>query len=71
MRTLIEIPDTDIKALDLLRQQRGESRSKLVRRAVREYLERNLQPEPERAFGLWRDRDDDGLDYQRKLRAEW
>ncbi|HZZ34595.1 MAG TPA: ribbon-helix-helix protein, CopG family [Caulobacteraceae bacterium] len=71
MRTLVDIPEADVKALDKLGERRGASRSKIIRQAIREYLIHNLSEEGEQAFGLWRGRNVDGLDYQRRARSEW
>ena len=71
MRTLIDIPDEDLKALDALRGRRGVSRAQLVRAAIDDYLRRNPAVEAAAAFGLWRDRVADGVEYQRRLRDEW
>ncbi len=71
MRTLVDIPRQDLEALDQLGQRRRESRAKLIREAVSDYLARNRGPGFEEAFGLWSDRAVDGLDYQRKIRSEW
>lgn len=71
MRTLVDIPEEDVRSLDELGRRRSLSRSKIIRDAVREYLERNFARGEAEAFGLWGDRDVDGLDYQRRVRAEW
>lgn len=71
MRTLVDIPDGDILALDDLSAKRGASRAKVIRQAVREYLDRHPPADMEAAFGLWRDAPVDGLEYQDRLRSEW
>jgi len=71
MRALIDIPDEDLKALDELREQRGVPRARLVRDAIGDYLRRNPPAETARAFGLWGGEPVDGVDYQRRVRAEW
>ena len=56
--------------------QRGDKprpflgRAALVREAVSDFLERNRR-DPREAFGLWRDRGEDGIAYQERLRGEW
>lgn len=71
MRTIVDLPETQIEALKALGGPRGLSRAELVRRAVAEYLARH-RPEGEgTAFGLWRDRGEDGRRYQERLRREW
>jgi metal-responsive CopG/Arc/MetJ family transcriptional regulator len=71
MRTLVDIPDHDIAALDELGAARGASRAKVIREAVREYLDKNTGADLDSAFGLWEDAPVDGLAYQDRLRAEW
>ncbi len=71
MRTLVDIPDMDLKALGELSQRRRVSRSRLVRQAVSEYLARNPLGSTDEAFGLWRGHGPDGLQYQERLRSEW
>jgi len=71
MRILVDIPDTDLKTLSELSQDRQAPRAKLVRQAVHEYLTRNPRGSSQEAFGLWRGEGPDGLDHQRRLRSEW
>ena len=72
MRTLVDIPDRQIKALSELCKEKKVSRAELIRRAVNDYIARNLQEEVD-AFGLWRKNDEivDGMIYQERLRDEW
>lgn len=70
MRTLVDIPQPDIHALDRLAQHRQESRAALIRAAVRQYLADNSADRLREAFGLWRD-GEDGLAHQARMRAEW
>lgn len=71
MRTLVDIPDADIAALDELARGRRESRAKVLRAAVGEYLTRHRVVGASHAFGLWGADVEDGVEYQRRLRAEW
>jgi hypothetical protein len=41
-----------------------------VRRAIREYVARE-EPALDEAFGIWKERGEDAVEYQRRLRAEW
>ncbi len=57
-------PDKQREVLDFvtfLQQQQGTARVRLKQGSLRQHP----------AFGSWRGRDVDGLDYQRALRAEW
>jgi len=70
MRTIVEIPDQTIVAMDALCGRESISRAELVRRAVSDYLARHAG-DGDTAFGLWRGRGKDGLSYQSELRDEW
>lgn len=73
MRTIIEIPDEQLRALDAWRRTRGMTRAEAVRRAVAGLLqdEDEVRRAVDSAFGLWRGRGLDGLSEQERLRAEW
>ncbi len=71
MRTLVDIPDPDVAALDEVARRRREPRAKVIRTAVHEYLARHRAIEPSEAFGLWGGGAEDGVEYQRRVRAEW
>ncbi len=71
MRTLVDLPEGDVEALDRIAERRDASRAKIIRQAVREYLAKASPSESDAAFGLWADRREDGLAYQRRLRSEW
>lgn len=75
MRTIVELPDTQIKALARFCRREGVSRAEAIRRAVDKLVaggeiaeaQQNLQA----GFGLWRGRQTDGRSYVEALRAEW
>jgi predicted transcriptional regulator len=71
MRTLIDLPDSQIQALAALCEKVKQPRTALIREAVAEYLERRTMKPTDAAFGLWGAETADGLSYQRKARAEW
>ena len=71
MRMLVDLPEPDIQALDQLGRRRRVSRARIIREAVSAYLEKSAAQDAQAGFGLWRDAGVDGLDYQRKARAEW
>ena len=70
MRTICEIPDDELKELEEFCRRQGISRAEGIRRAVREYLAQD-ESAFDAAFGIWKDRCEDGVEYQRRLRAEW
>ncbi len=72
MRTLIDLPDSQIQALAVLCDQMKQPRAALIREAVAEYLlKHRTQTSIDEAFGLWGAGGVDGLEYQDKARAEW
>jgi metal-responsive CopG/Arc/MetJ family transcriptional regulator len=71
MRTIVDIPESDIERLAEVCKRKGISRAEAVRRAVRQFLQLESRATSDEAFGLWRDRKTDGLAYQRKLRKQW
>ncbi len=71
MRTIIELPDAHVNALDALCRREGISRAEAVRQAVAAHLRLDRQRQPDAAFGLWKKGAVDGLQYQARLRREW
>jgi hypothetical protein len=71
MRTIIELPPAQIDALDALCRREGISRAEAIRRAVAAHVRQQRERGPDPAFGLWRDRPVDGVNYERRLRREW
>jgi len=71
MRTIIEIPNQQLEQMKPLLEQEGISRAELIRRAVKDYLQRFESGDECSAFGLWSNKPRDGLSYQEELRSEW
>jgi hypothetical protein len=72
VRTLVEIPASELEALNALSKAEGVSRAESIRRAIKAYVElKTPMPKLEDGFGLWKDYDIDGDEYQQKIRAEW
>lgn len=77
VRTLISLSDPKLKRLDILARKSKKSRAQLVREAVDLYLKKHdRKPESwkdlvRRTAGLWKHKNIDGLEYERKLREEW
>jgi metal-responsive CopG/Arc/MetJ family transcriptional regulator len=71
MRTLVDIPETELAQLNKLSRSRRVSRAELVRSAISQYLESHHAEHAEQAFGLWAGHKVDGLAYQDKMRSEW
>ncbi len=71
MRTLVDIPDQQIRALAELCEQSNRPRAAIIRAAIAEYLANHRPAGTGDAFGLWGPAAADGLKYQKKARAEW
>ncbi len=73
MRFLADIPDEDVKWLDLRAQEQGKSRAAILREAVASYRGSISRDWLERGFGLWGEQADigDSVEWQRRERAAW
>jgi hypothetical protein len=71
MRTLVDLGDTQLQALDELSRKEKRSRAALIRQAIDDYLAKRRDTQEGDAFGLWGKRKVDGLAYQEKVRGEW
>ena len=79
MRTIVDIPKEQIKALDSYAKAKGLSRAAVVREAVAIYLPEKKKKR--RDLNYWRNhpaigsekrpKGFDSIEYGRKLRAEW
>lgn len=73
MRTLVDIPEEDVRKLDALAFKAKRSRAAAIRDAIKLYLVKNENQDwIERGYGYWADRDDiaDGLEYQLAIRED-
>jgi metal-responsive CopG/Arc/MetJ family transcriptional regulator len=70
MRTWVDIPDRQIEQLTQICETKKISRAELIRQAITSCIEKN-KPAADEAFGIWKDEQIDGLDYQKKRRSEW
>jgi len=71
MRILVDIPQTDLELLDKVSKRRAVSRAEFIRQAIHTSLTPYRQKMDNTAFGAWSLCQDDGLDYQERMRAEW
>lgn len=73
MRTLVGIPEQDLKLLTAISKTEKISRAELIRQAITAYLAPRQQKWSgvDAAFGLWADMEEDGMAYQERLRKEW
>jgi len=78
MRRLVDIPDNLLAELTAFAHKEGISSAELMRRALDAYVSALKQKQDmaeqdtlEAVRGLWKDRNIDGVEYQRQLREEW
>lgn len=81
MGTMIDLSEDQAEALGRLSEDERQTCAALIQATIANYLvDRERFSEAgraerraamEAAFGIWKDRGIDGLDYQRAIRAEW
>jgi metal-responsive CopG/Arc/MetJ family transcriptional regulator len=71
MRTLVDIPEEDLKLIRKVVKRRAISRAEFVREAIGAALAPYRKRIDHRAFGLWANLAEDGVAYQERLRSEW
>ena len=77
MRTIVDLTDEQIAKLREVCEREGISRAEAVRQAVELSITQRQRKEDEfrralnAAFGSWKGYGIDGVEYQRKIRAEW
>jgi metal-responsive CopG/Arc/MetJ family transcriptional regulator len=71
MRTLVDLGDAQLQALDELSRKEKRSRAALIRQAINDYLANQGDKQEGDAFGLWGKRKVDGLAYLERVRHEW
>ena len=74
-RTIIDLPDEDLKRLDDLADENSVPRATVLREAVAEYVVRKgkapATPKPLAGFGALKGYYGDAQAYQDELRGEW
>jgi len=68
-RTIIDIPDTQLRDLDAMCETLGISRAEAVRRAIVMFLRDGLESND--GFGLWRADDARADEARRALERRW
>lgn len=73
MRTIVDLPEDDVKNLDLIAKHMDVSRAELVRRSVAEYLAKTeATPITNDIFGKFKDTfKADSLEIESAWRSEW
>ena len=70
-RIIIDLPEKDLRLLDVIKDVQKKPRTEIIREAISNYLENNRVEETENAFGIWRLDNGDGMAFQTALREEW
>ena len=71
MRAIIDIPENLLAEVDSLAKREKISRAEAVRRAMAEYLAKRSSTRSDAAFGIWKSKRIDALDYEDSVRGEW
>lgn len=67
----IELPEEQVRRLADVCRREGVSRAEVIRRAIAYYLDALYVRDRDDMFGIWRNRNVDGLPFERRLRCEW
>lgn len=70
-RVLISVPQENIDKLDALAKRNESSRAALIREALVDWIQKHEGFLLEEAFGILKNHDIDGLEFQKKMRNEW
>jgi metal-responsive CopG/Arc/MetJ family transcriptional regulator len=72
MRTLVDIPESELEALAAICKAEKLSRAAVIRKAIAAYIAQHRPDDlaDDAAFGSWGP-GEDGLAYQERLRSEW
>jgi len=71
---LLRLSDKQMNELDFIVKAQKKTRTEVIIEAIEAYVSRQKLDEKENkqtVFGLWKDRDIDGLEYQERMRSEW
>lgn len=71
MRTLVDIPKEQLEELKYIGEEENLTRAEMIRQAIAGYIKTKREKAIMDVFGLWKDRGEDGLEYQERIRSEW
>lgn len=73
MRILIDLPKKPLESLAEICERENISRSEAIRRAVFAYINEKIISlhDKDHAFGIWKSRNIDALDYEDEIRKDW
>lgn len=69
-RILVDLPNHHVDELGDIARREKLPRAEIIRKAVAAYIEGNKTVTAS-AFGIWKKRKVDGIDYQEGARSEW
>jgi metal-responsive CopG/Arc/MetJ family transcriptional regulator len=70
-RILVDLPDAQVDELAVIVEAEQRPRAAVIRDAIAAYIAQHKPTLGTDAFGLWKSKKVDGLEYQRELRSEW
>ena len=70
-RILVDLPDAQVEELAVLVEAERRPRAAVIRDAIEAYIANHKQAHGAEVFGLWKNKQIDGLEYQQELRSEW
>jgi metal-responsive CopG/Arc/MetJ family transcriptional regulator len=70
-RILVDLPDAQVDELAAIVEAEQRPRAAVIRDAIAAYIALHKPTLGTDAFGLWKSKKVDGLEYQRELRSEW
>lgn len=70
-RILVDLPDAQVDELAVIVAAEQRPRAAVIRDAIAAYIAQHKPALGADAFGLWKSKKVDGLEYQRELRSEW
>lgn len=70
-RIFIDLPQPQFDALAQIVELQQRPRAAVIRDAIEAYIANHPQSRSVDAFGAWRAKGLDGLDYQQALRSNW
>ncbi|MEQ5842263.1 ribbon-helix-helix domain-containing protein [Paraburkholderia acidicola] len=68
---VVDLAEEQIEALAVLAKRERRSRAAVIREAIDAYITQHQRALEVDVFGMWKGREVDGLEYQRRLRSDW
>jgi metal-responsive CopG/Arc/MetJ family transcriptional regulator len=70
-RILVDLPDSQVDDLAAIVNAEQRPRAAVIRDAIEAYISQRKRAHGADVFGLWKNRNIDGIAYQQELRSEW